>query len=308
MTGLRISAVSLCALLFCTGCNLTALVVKSTADGTAEFTKKHGLEFPDPEMVGPVLATATVTNEGFLYYAPDYEPLLVSAIFANIAYGVGWLGSEAHAAEVAGDFDTAEHLGDRAGLLFVRAMALSKRMLRLRDDGFDDAMGSGVGPFRDWVDENFYEKQDAEALLVAGIAYLVGMLNSEEGLAAAVDAPYALYMIERSIELDETVQGGQGLMVLGIYQCTVPAMVGGNPKLGLQMMMRAAGLTDRKSHGVLVQIAERCAVALQDRKLFYDTLMEIIESGDVPEYRLPNKLARHHAERLLKQQDELFYQ
>ena len=105
MTGLRIHALWLCALLLLTGCNLTALVVKSTADSTAEFTEKHGMEFADPEMVGPVLAAGTVTNEGFLYFAPDYEPLLVSTIFSNVAYGVGWLGAQAHAAEVAGDFE-----------------------------------------------------------------------------------------------------------------------------------------------------------------------------------------------------------
>jgi hypothetical protein len=33
----------------------------------------------------------------------------------------------------------------------------------------------------------------------------------------------------------------------------------------------------------------------------------VIEAGDVEKFRLPNKLARHNAERLLKQVDELFY-
>jgi hypothetical protein len=56
-----------------------------------------------------------------------------------------------------------------------------------------------------------------------------------------------------------------------------------------------------------VSSAERCATALQDRKLFHDLLTEVIEAGDVPKYRLPNKLARHDAERLLKQIDDLFY-
>jgi hypothetical protein len=48
-------------------------------------------------------------------------------------------------------------------------------------------------------------------------------------------------------------------------------------------------------------------VALQDREMFVKLLMEVIESGDVEKFRLPNKLARHNAERLLKQVDELFY-
>jgi hypothetical protein len=73
------------------------------------------------------------------------------------------------------------------------------------------------------------------------------------------------------------------------------------------LVLRGANMTHRRNHGVLIVAAERCAVALQDRKLFHDTLMEIIEAGDVPEFRVSNKLARHQAERLLKQMDDLFY-
>jgi hypothetical protein len=295
------------ALMLGTACNLTAITIRGTVDGTREFTQAKGSEFADPEIVGPVLAAGLITAEGSLYYVPDYEPLLIGTIFNNVAYGVGWLQAEAHAAEIAGKYDEAEHLNARAGLLFQRALVLSKRMLRLRDDGFDKAMASGVDKFKAWVDENFYEKEDAEVLLTAGLAMLVAMLESEEGLAAAVDRPYAQYMLERSVELDPTLEGGQGLSTLGAVWCTVPAMVGGNPKFGYELMQRAAATTNRGSHGTLVMMAERCAVALQDRKLYYDLLMEVIQAGDVPKYRLPNKLARKRAERLLKQIDELFY-
>jgi hypothetical protein len=133
------------------------------------------------------------------------------------------------------------------------------------------------------------------------------MLESEEGLAASVDLPYARYMVERSVQLDPLVQGAQGLGILGAYWCTVPQMVGGNPKLGYELLMKGAALTNRGSHGLLVTAAERCAPALQDRKLYHDLLTEVIEAGDVPKYRLPNKIARRKAERFLRQIDELFY-
>jgi hypothetical protein len=122
-----------------------------------------------------------------------------------------------------------------------------------------------------------------------------------------VDIPYARYMIERSVELDPELQGAQGLAILGTYWCTVPTMVGGNPKLGYELMQRAMAITHRGAHGIQVSTAERCAPALQDRKLFHDLLTEVIEAGDVPKHRLPNKLARHQAERLLKQINDLFY-
>ena len=180
-------------------------------------------------------------------------------------------------------------------------------MLRLRDDDFDAAFGGGTDVFQHWVDETFYTKEDAEVVLTAGLAYLVSMVESEEGLAAAVDLPYGRYLIERSIELDPELEGGQGMMLIGVIECTMPEAVGGRPRLGLKLMEKAAAIDQRRNHGILVNMAERCAVALQDRKMFQSLLMEVIEAGDVEEFRLPNKLARHQAERLLKQIDEFFY-
>jgi hypothetical protein len=177
----------------------------------------------------------------------------------------------------------------------------------LRDSDVDEAMASGSDAFQRWVEETFYEKDDAEVALIAGLGFLVAMIESEEGLAAAVDLPIARYLIEKSVELDPELNGGQGLVLIGTIECTMPARVGGRPKLGLKHMQRAAAMENRGSHSVLVSMAERCSVALQDRKLFHSLLMEVLESGDVEEYRLPNKLARHHAERLLKQIDEFFY-
>jgi hypothetical protein len=250
---------------------------------------------------------ATVTNEGLLYFVPDYEPLLMGAVFSNVAYGAGWLQAESDQAILDGDFDKSEHIDQRMGIMFARALFYTKRMLRLRDDDYDNAVAGGLDMFKEWVDENFYTEDDAEVLLIAGLAYLTSMLESEEGLAAAVDLPYARYMLERSLELDEKLEGGQAMTILGIIECTIPATIGGRPKLGLVLMKKAAALEQRKNQGILVSMAERCAVALQDREMFTSLLNEVLESGDIPEYRLPNKLARAKANRLLKQIDEFFY-
>jgi hypothetical protein len=292
---------------FLGGCNLQALLIRGTVDATAEFTKERAATLADPEMVGPIIAAGTVTNEGLLYFVPDYEPLLIGTVFSNVAYGLAWVIAESADAEAAGNFDKVEKLNARAGILFARALYYTRRMLRLRDDGFDDAVAGGSEKFQAWVNEHFYEKEDAEILLTAGMAYLVAMVESEEGLAAAVDVPYARAMIERSIELDTNLNGGQGLMMIGVFECTMPAALGGRPKVGLALMQKAAAQEKRQSHGVLVSMAERCAVALQDRTMFKTLLMEVIEAGDVEKFRLTNKLARHQAERLLKQMDELFY-
>lgn len=289
------------------GCNLTAILIKAQVDGAKEFADEKGTEFADPELLGPVLADGIIQSSGYMYYVDDYEPLLLSAAFSRIAYGTQWLGYEAHRLELAGKFDEAEKVNARAGLLYASALRLGKRMLRLRDDGFDAALSGGLDVFRKWVDENFTRKEDVEVLLLAGATYFTAMIESEEGLAAAVDLPYGRYLIERSVALDETAQDAMGLSILGTFECALPEQLGGNPKLGMEFLQRAVDITERKSHSILVTMAERCAVAFQDRKLFHSLLMEVIEAGDVPEFRLPNKLARRNAELLLKQTDEFFY-
>lgn len=303
---ISITAVLLSALLT-SGCNLTAILIKGQVDGVKKFSDAAGKEFADPELVGPVISAGIVASTGTMWYVEDYEPLLMSAAFGRIAYGVGWLGLEAQELELEGKFEEAEHLQKRAGLLYASALRIAKRILRLRDDGFDAAAGGGLDKFKEWVDDNFYRKDDAEVLITTGLAYFVYMIESEEGLAAAVDLPYGRYLLERSIELDPEAEDSVALSTLGIVECTVPELYGGRPKIGMKMMERAATLTGRKVHGILVSMAERCAVANQDRKLFHKLLMEVIESGDVPEFRLPNKLARRRAELLLQQQGELFY-
>ena len=293
--------------LLCSGCNLTGILIKAQTDGVREFSKEKGKEFADPEILGPVIADGIIQSTGQLWYVEDYEPLLLGAIFGRIAYGVGWLGLRAQELELEGKFDEAERLNKRAGLLYASALRLAKRTLRLRDEGFDAAVAGGLPAFKRWVDEYFYKKDDTEVLVTTGLAYFVQMIESEEGLAAAVDLPYGRYLLERSIELDPEYEGAQALTTLGLVECTIPELLGGRPRVGVKMLERALRITERKNHGILVTLAERCAPPLRDRAMFHKALTEVIESGDVPEYRMPNKLARKRAELLLKQANELFY-
>jgi hypothetical protein len=290
------------------GCNVQALVVRATVESTEEVARERALTFPDPEAVGPILAESTVVNEGYLHYTPDYEPLLMTTILGNVGYGTLFLQSEAQEAELAGDFARVERLNQRSSLLFARALALAKHLLRLWDDGFDEAIAGGEEKFLEWLDDNFYEPKDAEVLLTAAAAYGAALIQSEEGLAAAVDLPYARAMIERSVQLDPTLNGGLGLMMLGVIECTIPEQMGGRPKVGLKLMQRAMQQEQRHNHSVLVTTAQRCAVALQDRNMFDKLLTEVIEAKDVEKYRLTNKIARRDAFRLIKQADELFYE
>jgi len=296
---------ALCALLFsAAGCDLTSFMVKATVDTTK--TVKLPMQMWDTEILEYALVNSIVVNEGQLELVPDYEPLLIATIISEVGYAAMWLDEKADKAELAGDFDEVERLDKKQGLLFDRALLHAKRMLRLRDSGFDAALAGGVEPFEKWVKENFFRKDDAEVTLVAGTAWLATMQASADGLAAAVDRPFAEALLKRSIELDPELEGARALTLLGTVECTVPEMLGGDSKKGMAFLERAAKLTERKVHAVMVTMAELCAVAQQDRKMFRDLLMEVIESGDVEEHRMVNHFARRKAVRLIGQADEFF--
>jgi hypothetical protein len=201
-----------------------------------------------------------------------------------------------------------ERLNRRTGAVFDRANLYAKILLRLRDDRFDQALSQGWDAVKAWVEENFFRKEDAEVLTATGVAFLLPLMASAEGGAAFTDRPLAEILLARSIELDLEFNNAMALMALGNLECSTPAGVGGKPKNGLKQMEQVAAITKRQNLGVLVTIAERCAVALQDRKMFRTALQEVIEAGDHEKFRLFNKFARYKAERLLKQENDLFFE
>ncbi|MBN1652840.1 MAG: hypothetical protein JXA30_03610 [Deltaproteobacteria bacterium] len=294
----------LALLLWTSECDLAGVFVKTQAD----VTKRSTAPFThwDTELVEHALANNLILSEGFLEIAPDYEPLLLLTVLTYVGYGQMWLEERFAAAQAASRYDEAERLNRRSGLLYDRALVYAKRMLRLRDKGFDAALSGGEKSFEKWTKVNFYKKRDAEVPLVASLAWFATMQASDDGVAAATDRPFAEILARRSVQLDPGLRGAVGLMALGIVECSVPAFMGGMPQKGKAYLQRAARITNRKNHGVLVALAEVCAVQLQDRALFKSLLTEVVEAKDVEEYRLLNKFARRKAERLLGQIDELF--
>lgn len=295
-----IAALLLCA----TNCNLNAEFVKTMADAYKE--NKAGKRHWDRQMVEIALVNSIVTNEGYLEIVPDYEPLLLNTIFNYLAYANVWMSEKVDDAEAAGDFDEVEFLNLRMELMYSRALKLSKHTLRLRDRGFDRALSAGDASFQNWVNLTFYKEKDAEVLALTGSAWFASMENSQEGLAATADRPFAEALLKRSIELDPEVEGALALTVLGTVECTVPMGIGGKPKRGLAYLDRAAAITERKNHSILLTMADRCAVGLQDRAMFRRLIKEILEAKDAEDFRVQNKFARKKAERLLREIDELF--
>jgi hypothetical protein len=171
-------------------------------------------------------------------------------------------------------------------------------MLRLRADGFDEAIGGGTDTLAGWLETNFRERQDAEVLLLASQAWAANIIFNMHDMDAIADFPMAKVILERSVELDPTFYFMQGTMLLAVVASQqFPPDVEKSKALFDEVL---AG-TERRSLIVQVSMARYYAVAIGDYELFKKLLDEVVAAGDVlPEARLLNVIARRRAERYLR--------
>jgi hypothetical protein len=84
--------------------------------------------------------------------------------------------------------------------------------------------------------------------------------------------------------------------------------LGGNPEQGLRHFKRAIELTDGKFLMAKAYLARDYARMKQDKKLFHDTLVEVLQTDPAiwPEQRLANEIGHRRARRYLKLEKEWF--
>jgi len=80
-------------------------------------------------------------------------------IYAYAGYGQYWLLDKMERAEKAGNFDEVEKLNRRMGAVFDRSAMYARALLRLRDDGFDEALSQGWDAVKEWTTPIFSEKK-----------------------------------------------------------------------------------------------------------------------------------------------------
>ena len=122
-------------------------------------------------------------------------------------------------------------------------------------------------------------------------------------MVAVADLPFAVALVERAVELDPAYFNHAGLTFMAVVATSAP---GADLEAALPLWERAIAATERHNLLLLVNMARTYAVKRQDRELYVALLREVLEAGDVaPEMRLQNAIARHRAERYLRQVDDV---
>ncbi|MFW6050593.1 MAG: TRAP transporter TatT component family protein [Myxococcota bacterium] len=285
------------------GCDFTEL----TANGTSKLFKRASPAIEqhwDYDLVGEALPGSITQLEGIHKVVPENELIIEQLVRGYVSYTFGWVEDEIEQVELEGDYERVEALSYRARLLYQRARDLALYWIALDDEGLDEKMNEGLGPFEAWLEANFDEEEDAAKLLWAGYAWGSMINMAKDDMSAVADLPYAIAMVQRSVELDPTYFNSAGLTFLGVAESMGMST---DLEKAKGYFDQALKVTEGKVLVVQLNYAKAYAVKAQDRELFDELLTEVVEAGDVsPENRLANMIAKRRAARYLEHPDMFF--
>ena len=286
-----------------TACDTAKLAADSTS-GLFQRAAPAIEQYWDYETAGAAFPAAIIQLEGIMRVVPDNEVVVMSTIGAYIGYGTGWIEDRVEVADAKDDWEEAEDLRARALMMYERAWDLSKHLLRMRDEGFNDALSLGPDALQIWLDGVLTKPEDAPLAFWAGASLGSRINMGMEDMDTVADLPLAKVLLAHSVELDPEWLFMTPMMTLGVLAASEfpPAM--DRAKTIFDEVLEG---TERRNLMVQLSMARYYAVNKGDSKLFRDLLTEVLDAGDVlPEARLTNVLAKRRAERYLNQIEFFF--
>lgn len=282
-------------------------VAKFTADSTAGVFSRAAPAFEsywDYELAGEAVPATIVQLEGILRVVPDNEAILMQLSQAYVAYAYGWVEVEVEELEFDGEYTKANDQRRRAGTMYLRALDLTRHRIRIFHPTVDAAVDGSIEDLEAWLDDEFVDKSDAEALFWHGYAWGSYINTNKDDMEAIADLAYAKAFVERSIELDPDYYHASGYTFMGVATASELA---GDLDVAKVYFEKALALTEGRALSNQVNMARYYAVKTGNRELFDKLLNEVMDAQDpLPEARLANRMARERAELYIENADQLF--
>ena len=248
------------------------------------------------------------TLEGFWIADPN-DTLRAILTEGYCQYGIGFVEDDWEVDLINKDFDKAAEDEAHATKMFLRCMNYALMSLG-----------------RKWQDGLFGKTEEVEALvksagsgqrtpLMWAAIGLGSMINhNKDNVELVAQAPTAEAMLLKVVEIDakhpprDPVLAALPHLALGLLYTAGGTQLGGDAKLATEHFMKALEVTDGKFLLARVNYARKLGVMIQDRKLFHDELVKVLQTDPAiwPEQRLANEIAHRRARRYLSQEKELF--
>lgn len=285
LIGLGILVLSLA---FGSGCSLSPTKLMS---GYFEKLKISIFQQEDVELVRQGMPTLILMLDASLADDPNNPELLLTASTTYSTYAQAFTGSD-------GD-------ENRAAILYGRAKEYALKLLSQRKF-FADAL---IAPYEKYEKAmKKFSKKDVPDLYAAGNAWIGWILSRPDSMEALAQLPRALELMRRVLKLNENYADGGTHMLFGIYYAVQPPGAGRDMKKSLHHFKRAIELSGENNLLAKVTFAEFYATAMQDEKLFDNTLNEVLEAKNSTDNdkKLINSVARERARKLLKKKGSFF--
>lgn len=277
----------------------TSCLDRMILDGTIKSTRDASRAFDtlnDLEVAKEGAGSSLVQLEGMQALAPDNEDALFLLTQSWTGYGGAFIEDAWERAYDRGDDDEEAFQADRARQAYDRAIGFGSKLVELRHPGFLAAQRN-TDTMKVYLTQ-FTTRDDAEALLWLGLAWLSrgGVAPERSDLVAELFIGVAL--VERSVELEPSLAFATGLAALGAYHARSPDAELDQAR---RLFEQALTQTGRKALTVQVMYAQNYACQKHDQALYRSLLGEVLTAGEVlPEQRLENLIARRKAARYLK--------
>lgn len=312
MRQLTVAAVALAAGLLVACIDMGKITVNTTSKVLARAQPSLKAE-SDYELAARAIPGTLKTVEGFWVVNPSNEKLTAILTEGYCQYGVGFVEDEWEEAMRLKDFEKAEYHSVRATKMFTRC--LNYALKTLGSSWQKDLFAEGDGAIEKAEARiKGAKRSQRTALLWAAIALGSAINQNKDDADMIAYAGIARKMLEKVLEIDAGGAPSDPVLaamphvgIAMIYTALAPSM-GGDPKKAEDHFKKALELTDNKFLLARVHWAKRVGVATQNRALFREHLLKVLQTdpGIWPEQRLANEIAHRKARRYLKMEKELF--
>lgn len=298
---------------------LAGALATGTASCAAEYVMIQTAQFPEPMIFEDALAwTREATNsfstmhdfeaardaaygglgqlEGLHMLVPDNEDglFLLSRSWTAIAYA--FIDDEREMAMARKDDSDVEYQKARARAAFKRGRFYGEELLNQRFDGYKAAQRNSE-TLTAWLRENYTDPALARELMWLGFAIVGRIAFDQDNPEAVSELWVGVHMLERVVELDETVEHGTAHTILGAYHARSATAELAEAKKHFDRAMQING---GKLLSTELSMASRYYCFKRDKENYAKALNRVLEAGDpMPSERLGNTISKRRARRYL---------
>ena len=286
--------------IFLSGCSPKTYILNQF-DGVFDSIETVYLTDDDPQLVKESFPFNLKLIEILLDQSPDDRDMLLTALSSFTMYSYGFVMEDAEKTSE-DDYQEGKEVYNRANKLFKRSLQYGLHGMEWK-----------YPEFTNWI-----EKRDiANPFVIEDISYLYwlsvtygGLISSSQGNPIyVVDLPKVGWLLEKSMELDESWNSGALYSAMISFTMSRPDAVKNREQLAREYFYKAVQASSGEDCSIFVRFAESVCIKDQNRDEFVKNLNYVLNFNvnNVKNLRLTNTMAQSRANWLMSRIDELFY-